>query len=95
MASSMEERVREATVIIAKDSPKVHSKKVTPKKKEENVIRNIDAKSTRNIIFSKIFMLKNSLYLIISIRNLYMVSTFVSTIYFFSKRLWSKHSRTS
>lgn len=95
VASSMEERIRDDTAITAKDRPKVHSKKVISKKKEERVIKDTDAKSIKNIILSKIFILKNSLYLIISIRSSYVMVTFASTNRFFSKKLQGKYSQTS
>lgn len=92
VASSIEERIRDDTAITAKDIPKVHSKKTISKKKEERVIKDTDAKSIKNIILSKIFILKNSLYLIISIRSSYVMVTFASTNRFFSKKLQGKYS---
>ena len=62
IASSTEARAKDDMDIIIKDSPKTHSKKLIPKKNEEINIKNMDTKSTKNVIFSKIFIFKNSLY---------------------------------
>ena len=62
IASSTEARAKDDIDMVIKDNPKTHSKKLTPKKNEEINIKNIDANSAKNVIFSKIFIFKNSLY---------------------------------